>query len=101
MTSSRIVRLAVWLLIPVGMLAGLISSARSTQTSRVLPQDPNTLTRPRSVGARRTAVPDLGPNASLHGKQLFPPDSPWNQDISNAPIDPNSARLIASIGDGQ
>ena len=43
-------------------------------------------------------IPDLGPGASLHGKQLFPPDNPWNQDISSAPLDPNSDNLIASIG---
>jgi hypothetical protein len=43
-------------------------------------------------------VPDLGPGASLRGKQLFPSDNPWNQDISNEPVDPNSANLIASIG---
>jgi hypothetical protein len=42
-------------------------------------------------------MPDVGPGASLHGARLFPPDNPWNQDISNAPVDPNSARLIASI----
>jgi hypothetical protein len=29
---------------------------------------------------------------------VFPPDNPWNQDISNASVDPNSARLIAAIG---
>jgi hypothetical protein len=28
---------------------------------------------------------------------MFPPDNPWNQDISNAPVDPNSARIIAAI----
>ena len=44
------------------------------------------------------ATPDLGPGASLHGKQLFPPDNAWNQDISQLPLDPNSANLIASIG---
>lgn len=44
------------------------------------------------------ATPDLGPGASLHGKQLFPVDNPWNQDISAMPVDPNSANLIASIG---
>ena len=43
-------------------------------------------------------VPDLGPGASLHGKQLFPADNAWNQDISNEPVDPNSDNLIASIG---
>jgi hypothetical protein len=47
-----------------------------------------------------TPTPDLGPGASLHGKQLFPPDNPWNQDISQLPVDPNSANLIASIGTG-
>src|SRR4030095_8064551 len=45
-----------------------------------------------------TPLPDLGPGASLHGNVPFPPDNPWNQDISNAPVDPNSNNLIASIG---
>lgn len=43
-------------------------------------------------------VPDLGPGASLHGKQLFPPDNPWNQDVAQSPVDPNSDNLIAGIG---
>jgi hypothetical protein len=41
---------------------------------------------------------DLGANADLHGKLLFPPDNPWNKDISDEPVDPNSDSLIASIG---
>jgi len=44
------------------------------------------------------STPDLGPGASLHGKQLFPSDNPWNQDVSTLPVDPNSANLISSIG---
>jgi hypothetical protein len=40
----------------------------------------------------------LGVNASLGGKRVFPADNAWNQDISKEPVDPNSARLIASIG---
>ena len=44
------------------------------------------------------ATPALGAGASLHGKRIFPSDNPWNQDISGAPVDPNSANLIASIG---
>ena len=43
-------------------------------------------------------TPDLGSGASLHGKQLFPADNAWNQDVSAMPVDPNSANLIASIG---
>ena len=29
---------------------------------------------------------------------IFPPDNPWNQDISQAPIDLNSDQLLTSIG---
>src|SRR4051812_42442030 len=39
----------------------------------------------------------LGPGAAI-GKRLFPDDNPWNQDISKELVDPNSAKLIASIG---
>ena len=34
---------------------------------------------------------------SLNGRQLFPPNDPWNTDISKEPVDPNSNVLIASI----
>src|SRR5215207_4630157 len=44
--------------------------------------------------------PDLGAGASLNGKRLFPADNAWNQDVSNEPVDPNSADLIASMGLG-
>lgn len=47
------------------------------------------------VGAQ---TPDLGPGASLHGKQVLPADNPWNQDISTLPVDPNSATILATIG---
>src|SRR5438309_8238858 len=36
--------------------------------------------------------------AMLEDRQLFPPDNPWNLDISQADVDPNSKALIASIG---
>jgi hypothetical protein len=50
------------------------------------------------VGQGGATLPDLGVGASLHGRRVFPADNPWNQDISAAPVDPNSANLIASIG---
>jgi hypothetical protein len=40
----------------------------------------------------------LGQNASLNGAIPFPADNPWNTDISQAPVDPNSATLMATIG---
>jgi hypothetical protein len=42
--------------------------------------------------------PDLGINASLHGRQVLPQDNLWNRDISNDPVDPNSDNIIAAIG---
>ena len=50
------------------------------------------------VAQGQAAPPDLGTNASLHGKRLFPADNEWNRDISQDPLDPNSETLISSIG---
>lgn len=43
-------------------------------------------------------TPSLGVNASLNGSRPFPDDNAWNTAIDQAPVDPNSAALIASIG---
>ena len=34
----------------------------------------------------------------LSAMQIFPPDNPWNEDISNRPVHPDSAAIIRSIG---
>src|SRR6266511_1063806 len=34
----------------------------------------------------------------LAALQIFPPDNPWNEDISQLPVHANSAKLIASAG---
>jgi hypothetical protein len=51
---------------------------------------------PASSPATRPA--DLGVCASLNGQRMFPQDNPWNRDISGDAVDPNSARIVASIG---
>lgn len=35
---------------------------------------------------------------TLADLQVFPPDNPWNQDISALPVHPNSANFLASMG---
>jgi hypothetical protein len=40
----------------------------------------------------------LGRGASLNGFIPFPADNAWNQDISAAPVDPNSANIVNFIG---
>src|SRR3981081_331812 len=62
-----------------------------THAATVVPTPP--ASRPRTVAQASAPLPSLGPGASLHGKRLFPLDNPWNQDISNSPLDPNSANL--------
>ncbi len=37
-------------------------------------------------------------DAILSALQVFPPNNPWNQDISDLPLHPDSAKMIASIG---
>ena len=34
----------------------------------------------------------------LAALQVFPPDNPWNEDISRRPVHPNSKNMIASVG---
>src|SRR5262245_43900046 len=34
----------------------------------------------------------------LAALQVFPPDNPWNEDISRLPLHPGSAAMIADIG---
>src|SRR5438045_6381979 len=37
----------------------------------------------------------------LAALQVFPPDNPWNEDISKLPVHPVSAQMIAGIGAGK
>src|SRR5436305_4007812 len=34
----------------------------------------------------------------LAALQVFPPDNPWNEDVSKLPVHPVSAKMIAGIG---
>jgi hypothetical protein len=42
--------------------------------------------------------PGLGPNVPLNGWRPFPDDNPWNTPVEQSPVDPNSPKIIASIG---
>jgi len=45
------------------------------------------------------SVMSLGRGASLNGFVPFPAANAWNQDISSAPVDPNSSAIVNFIGD--
>ncbi len=38
-----------------------------------------------------------GGSPQISGCPVFPPDNPWNRDISNDPVDPNSSNYIAHM----
>ncbi|HEX2590778.1 MAG TPA: hypothetical protein VHL34_04760 [Rhizomicrobium sp.] len=46
------------------------------------------------------ASASLGQGASLNGAVPFPADNAWNTDISQAPVDPNSDAILATIAIG-
>jgi len=60
-----------------------------------------------AAGADRPKMPEITepvlfntPEADkvLAALQVFPPDNPWNEDISKLPVHPGSAKMIAGIG---
>jgi hypothetical protein len=42
-------------------------------------------------------TPARASGASVGRCSIFPPDNPWNRDISNDPVDPNSERYLRSM----
>jgi hypothetical protein len=44
------------------------------------------------------AEASLGAGASLNGYRPFPADNPWNQDVSQAQMDPDSSAILSFIG---
>ena len=56
-----------------------------------------TLALALSQGCAGTAT-NSGSGSGLPSRSVFPPDNPWNRDISADPVDPNSANLIATCG---
>jgi len=69
------------------------SAPSDSTSSSSSPSSPPTPT-PTPTPAASTALL----TGSLGGRQVFPPDNWWNQDISRAPVDGQSASYIAFIG---
>ena len=47
-----------------------------------------------------TPGPD-GPGVFIAGCRIFPADNPWNQDVSNLPLHPRAAQILAEMNPGQ
>ena len=70
------------------------SSTSSSQTLEVTSTSGGSPPPPPSACSAMSA----GQEASLNGFVPFPADNLWNNDISSAPVDPNSAAIINFIG---
>ncbi len=92
---------SAWVVVPNGNVVGnqlvwrkFTFSAVTTSRIRVLVnRSANPMSRIAEVEAYQAGTSP--PPTSLIG---FPPDNWWNLDISNAPVDPNSASYISYIG---
>jgi hypothetical protein len=62
--------------------------------------DPSGARNGSGGGGGSPGVPDLGVLASLNGARPFPNNNPWNTAIDGDPLDPSSAKIIATIGTG-
>lgn len=101
--SRRIVRLCTFSAAVLGLAAcgggsdGGVTVSLGTTTITSTPSTPSA-PGSGSVKYATMAGADLGAGAHLNGAIAFPASNAWNTDISNAPVDPNSANLIATIG---
>jgi hypothetical protein len=87
------------------LFAGFISFAVSGQEKSVVRSDPARLERIRATKMPKFDKPvlfDTAPaDAIVSALEVFPPDNPWNLDVSDWPLHPNSKNIIASIGPGK
>jgi len=82
---------------PAAVLAGLLCAAIWPSQARGLAGQPPSATAPPAI--TRPLLFDT-PEADyvLAALQVFPPDNPWHEDISQRPVDPSSAAIVGSIG---
>ena len=79
-------------------LAGLLTTALALCSIAVAacggvkdsPSDPTTPTGPSTPTAPSTPSTGVALNDDFSGRALFPSDNWWNQDITSAPLDPQS-----------
>jgi hypothetical protein len=74
----------------LGLVSGAVLCLFACQSASPAPSD-----APASPSAPVSTVRLLD---DLKGRQLFPADNWWNQDISRAPVDPRSSAFIAFMG---
>jgi len=88
MTRIAVLACSVVLAVIVGACSGTASSVGAAPSAQPSP----------SIGP--SPASSNGPEPMIDGCQVFPSDNPWNTDISNYPVDPNSANYLAHMNAG-
>ena len=81
----------------IALALALLACSRANSDSSVAAAQATTTPAP-TIRYGNLKGADLGVGASLNGALPFPSTNPWNTYVWDAPIDPNSATIIASIG---
>jgi hypothetical protein len=85
-----------WTFWPGVEIAGQLTVFEAdTKSLTVKPRAP--VAAPASLGPGRSVVPYQGKSVPV---QMFPPDNPWNQDVSGLPVHPMSDQWTSNIGKG-
>lgn len=86
-----------WVLWPAVEIGGQLVTFERDTKSLTVNRRPATAQAPPSLGPGRSIVQYQGKNIPV---QLFPPDNPWNQDVSGLPVHPMSDQWLSNIGKG-
>lgn len=80
-----------------GAYNGCTSNGSQTRTC-AMTQDCTSVVTPSPPTTVSCTPPPTGTAPKIGNCQIFPSDNPWNTDISNYPVNANSAAYIATIG---
>ncbi len=81
----------VFLPLVLGLSCRCTPRSVARQVRNAVSNDPIAAASPVEPPAQHTDGPTVG------GCTVFPPDSPWNRDVSRDPVDPHSAAYLANI----
>ncbi|HLY73483.1 MAG TPA: hypothetical protein VKU80_05125, partial [Planctomycetota bacterium] len=90
--SPRIRRTLPWAAAGV-LVAAFLGCDHPSEPPPVPPAPP-----PQKATSRTILFNTPEADAILSGLQIFPKDNPWNEDVSQRPLHPDSARIIETIG---
>jgi hypothetical protein len=82
-----------------GLAVSALAALLAATTARRLQGSPGAARPPLPPITHPVLFDTAEADRILEAMQVFPPDNPWNQDISGLPVHADSRKIIASIGE--